>query len=237
MMQIKAYRLLLVDSRSIFRQGLRALLKKYPDLDVVAEVADGWSALEKARELRPDVILINMHVAGSDVLQTAAELRLKVPGANILILTHDGEDPNFLYQAIRAGARGCISEDSEVADLVKAVRLVAQGQAVLGPESLTSLINMLIQPDAPSEQSRVDRLTVREREVLELVAQGITNREIAERLYVSESTVRSHIHNILDKLQLSNRVQAAAFALTSRYGDRADGTLPPASLARAGYRS
>src|SRR5579884_3996092 len=193
MMQMKAYRLLLVDSRSIFRHGLRALLKKYPDLDVVAEVADGWSALEKARELHPDVILINMHFAGSDVLQTAAEIRHEVPGANILILTHDGEDPSFLYQAIRVGAKGCISEDSEIADLVKAIRLVAQGQAVLGPESLTCLINLLIQPDAPSEQSRViDRLTVREREVLDLVAQGITNREIAERLYVSESTVRSH---------------------------------------------
>lgn len=237
MMQTKTCRLLLVDSRAIIRQGLRALFRKFSDLEVVAEVADAWSALARARELCPDVILINIHVAGRDVLQMTADIRRDVPSSNVLILSSDGEDPNFLFQAIRAGARGCVSEDSDITDLVKAIRLVAQGQAVLGPESLTSLINLLTQPDTSTEQARVvDRLTVREREVLDLVAQGSTNREIAERLYVSENTVRSHIHNILDKLQVSNRVQAATFAMTTKQSERNDGAWSQPVLARNACR-
>ena len=223
LMQTKAYRLLLVDSRLMFRQGLRALLKRFQDLEIVGDAADGTSALELARELQPDVVLIDIHVADADVLQTTADLRRELPRANVIIMSADADDPNFVFQAIRAGARGCVSQDGEVDDLAKAIRLVAQGQAVLGPRSLTSLIDLITRVESPVEQARVaDRLTVREREVLELVAQGSTNREIAQRLFVSESTVRSHIHNILDKLQLTNRVQAATFALTKRQADRSE---------------
>lgn len=216
-MQTKAYRLLLIDSRAIYRRGLRALLKKVPDLDVVGEAADSPTALERAREVQPDVVLIDLHFPGCDVVQTIAQLRQDVPGVNIVVLSGKEEEPSLVLQAIRAGARGCVSQDSEVEELMKAIRLVTRGQAVLGPESLTGLISLITQSEMPIDQSREpDRLTSREREVLGLVALGRTNREIAQRLFVSESTVRSHIHNILDKLQLANRVQAAAFALAQR---------------------
>jgi len=222
-MQTKSYRLLLVDSRVMFRQGLRALLRRFQDLVVVGEAADGLAAIDLAREARPDVVLIDIHASGADILRAMVDLRREVPEANVVVLTVDDEDSGFVLQAIRAGARGCISQDSEIEDLVKAIRLVAQGQAVLAPQSLTSLIDFITQPDSAVEAPRdVDRLTAREREVLDIVAQGVTNREVAERLCVTESTVRSHMHSILDKLQLSNRVQAATFALLARQAERED---------------
>lgn len=221
MMQQKTYRLLLVDSRSMFRQGLRALLDRVDDLTVVGEATDCLETLEQARRLLPDLVLIHVHVAGGDIIQTTADLRRDLPSVRVIVLTADSNDPNLVYQAVRAGARGYVSQDSEVDDLVKAIRLVAQGQAVLAPQSLTSLVDLITQPQSPIERARVaHQLTLREREVLELVAKGITNREIARRLFVSESTVRSHIHNILDKLQLENRVQAATFVLANRESER-----------------
>jgi len=232
MMHTRTYRVFLVDSRSMFRQGLRALLRHFPDVVVAGEAADGLTMLELARERSPDVVLIGAQLSGADILQTTANIRREMPRANVIILTTDAEDSTFIFQAIRTGARGCISQDSDIEDLVKAIRLVGQGQAVLAPQSLTDLINLITQPESPTEHTRVlDRLTNREREVLNLISQGITNREIAERLCVTESTVRSHIHSILDKLQLTNRVQAATFALTARRTDRAEPrTLPvPAS--------
>jgi len=216
-MQIRTHRLLLVDSRVMFRQGLRALLERVDDLIVVGEASDCAEAIELARELQPEVILLDIHVPGCDIVQTTATIGREFPDTKIVILTGDSNDPNLVYQAIRAGARGYVSQDSQIDDLVEAIHLVAQGQAVLAPQSLTSLVDLITHPKMQPECDRIaDRLTTRENEVLELVSKGITNREIARRLFVSESTVRSHIHNILDKLQLSNRVQAAAFVLMSR---------------------
>jgi DNA-binding NarL/FixJ family response regulator len=206
----------------MFRQGLRALLERVDDLVVVGEASDCFGAIELARELLPEVILLDIHVPGCDIVRTTATIGREIPTTKIVILTGDSNDPNLVYQAIRAGARGYVSQDSQIDDLVEAIHLVAQGQAVLAPQSLTSLVDLITHPKMPAECDRIgDRLTTREHEVLELVSKGITNREIARRLFVSESTVRSHIHNILDKLQLSNRVQAAAFVLMSRDAERA----------------
>jgi|SRR5579884_2356724 len=222
MLQQGTCQLLLVDSRSMLRQGLRALFERVDDITVVGEAADCAEALEQARKLQPDVVLIGIHIPGCNVVQATEELRRELPHTKVIILTEESNSANLIFQAIRAGARGYVSQDSELDDLVKAIHLVFQGQAVLAPQSLTSLVDLITQPQSLIGHTRaVTQLTVREREVLELVAKGITNRQIASRLFVSESTVRTHIHNILDKLQLENRVQAATYAMASRDRDRA----------------
>ncbi len=211
------FRLLLVDSRSMFRQGLRALLERFSDLNIVGEATSGLEAFEQVRSLQPDVVLIGLYAPGYDYLQAASNIRREFPQTKVVVLTMDSSDPDLVYRAIRAGARGYLPQDSEIDDLVDTIRSVARGQTALAPQSLNNLVNFITEPEHSIEQSRVSvRLSPREKEVLDLVAGGMTDREIAERLCISESTVRSHIHNILDKLQLTNRVQAAAFVLTSR---------------------
>ncbi len=211
------FRLLLVDSRSMFRQGLHALLERFPDLKVVGEAATGHEACDQARAFQPDVVLIGLYAPGYDYLQAAATIHRELPQTKVVILTMDSSDPDLVYRAIRAGARGYLPQDSGIDELVDTIRSVARGQTALAPQSLNNLVNFITEPEHSIEQPRVSvRLSPREQEVLDLVAGGMIDREIAERLCISESTVRSHIHNILDKLQLTNRVQAAAFVLTSR---------------------
>ncbi len=211
------FRLLLVDSRSMFRQGLRALLERFQDLKIVGEAVSGHEAVEQVRQLHPDVVLIGLYPPGYDYLQAASNIRREFPQTKVVVLTMDSSDPDLVYRAIRAGARGYLPQDSGIDDLVDTIRSVARGQTALAPQSLNNLVNFITEPEHSIEQSRVSvRLSPREQEVLDLVAAGMTDREIAERLCISESTVRSHIHNILDKLQLTNRVQAAAFVLSSR---------------------
>ncbi|HZW33418.1 MAG TPA: response regulator transcription factor [Isosphaeraceae bacterium] len=225
------WRVMIVDAHTMVRQGLRALLSGYPDLVVVGEAVDGASALARARQLQPDVILLDIQLPDGEGTETVAALHQQVPASRIIILTAATDDPDLVYRAIRAGALGFISKDGDVEELVKAIRAVGEGQAVLVPQSLTSLVAFITRAPAPAEEAPclTERLSAREQEVLELVAQGCTNREIAERLVVSESTVRSHLHNILDKLQLSNRVQAATFALRQMQGER-DGRGKPRRL-------
>ncbi len=212
------YRLFLLDSRSMFRQGLRVLLERVPDLAVVGEATSGGEAIEQVRRLQPDLVLMGLYPPGHDYLQAASNIRRELPQTKIIVLTVDGSDPDLVYRAIRAGARGCLAQDSGIDELVHTIRQVARGQMALAPQSLDSLVTFITQPEHSIGHSRVSvRLSTREQEVLELVAQGLIDRDIADRLCISESTVRRHIHNILDKLQLTNRVQAAAFVLTSRH--------------------
>lgn len=214
----RPHRLFLLDSRSMFRQGLRVLLERLPDLMVVGEATDGGDAIKQMRVLDPDLVLMGLYPPGYDYLQAASHIRGELPRVKIIVLTVDNSDPDLIYRAIRAGARGYLAQDSGIDELVSTIRLVAQGQTALAPRSLDSLVNFIAQPEHSIEHPRMAaRLSIREQEVLGLVAQGLIDRDIADRLCIAESTVRSHIHNILDKLQLTNRVQAAAFVLTSRH--------------------
>lgn len=213
----RASRVLIVDDHAMFRQGLRALLEDCGEVIVVGEAASGLEALERARDLCPDVVLMDIQMPGLDGLDATQRIRQELAGVQVVIVTAHVGDPSKVYEAIKAGAIGYVSKMSDVEDLVKAVKLAAEGKASIATASLTSLVGYLASsPEAKAaaaEGCETEKLSQREREVLELVAQGLTNREISERLVISESTVRSHLHHLLGKLGLSNRVQAVAFAL------------------------
>ena len=217
-MTTDACRILIVDDHIMFRQGLRALLEGFPGLVVVGEAADGLEALEKARHLRPDVVLMDIQMPVCDGLQATLNIRREMPQSKVIVLTVHGDDPDLIYQAIRAGAIGYVPKLSDIDDLVRTIRLVRDGQASIVSPALTSLVTF-IGNAADSRRdalSLLETLSSREREVLDLVAEGNRNRQIAARLCISESTVRSHLRNILDKLHLANRVQAATLALAAK---------------------
>ncbi|HEY3110685.1 MAG TPA: response regulator transcription factor [Chloroflexota bacterium] len=213
-------RVLLGDNYAMFRQGLRALLDRLPDLVVVGEVGDSGQAVDRAVLLQPDVVVLAAWLPGQGVHEATAAMRERAPDARVIVLGTDG-DPRAMYEAIKSGAMGYVPRTSGIDDLVAAIRQVADGQAALPPAALTGLVGFIT--SAPIEPSRVspNGLSEREQDVLELVAQGRTNREIGEVLCVAESTVRSHLHNILSKLNVANRVQAAAFARGHRSRQRA----------------
>jgi len=206
------------DDHALVRAGIRTLLEKLPDVTIIGEAGDGLEAIERVRLLRPDVILMDHQMPRLDGVQATARIREFLPEARIIILDVHGDDPKLMYQAIRTGAMGYVPKTSTSDDLINAIRLVAQGHAALPAPSLTRLVDFIVSSsgEAPSNERVRDGLSDREQEVLNLVAEGKSNREIADSLYISESTVRSHLHNILSKLNLANRVQAAAFALGHR---------------------
>jgi NarL family two-component system response regulator LiaR len=209
-------RLLLADDHAMFRQGLRALLDKLPDISVIGEATDGFEAVERARLLRPDVVLMDAQMPRRSGVDAMIELRAGMPDARVIILGGDADDPRAMYEAIRNGAMGYVPKANGVDDLIGAIRQVAQGHAALPAASLTRLVGFIVSGPAEPAPADHDGLSEREQDVLALVAQGRSNREIAEALCIAESTVRSHLHNILSKLNLANRVQAAAFALGHR---------------------
>jgi two-component system, NarL family, nitrate/nitrite response regulator NarL len=219
------YRVLLVDKQKIFRQGIRVLLERSDEFEVIGDT-DGTKAVALAVNLRPAIVLVDLHLPQfEDGLRILAELMESVPDVRVIVLTVAGDDGDAVYHALRNGAVGCVLKSTgDIAEVEAAIRQVAHGQLFLSTTALQSLVDTIAdRTDGPANQNhtaRVDELSPREEDVLELVALGHTNREIADRLVISESTVRSHLHNILDKLQLTNRVQAAAFALRPRQNGR-----------------
>jgi DNA-binding NarL/FixJ family response regulator len=204
------FRILIVDDHGIVRQGLHQVLGEIRGFDIVGEAADGFEAVDRARELQPDIVLMDIRMPRCDGLAATARIRSEVPNAKVVVLTAHSSEPTLVYRAIQAGASGFLSKNGGIDELVDAVRRVAHGQSVLGAPSLTSLVSFIA---AQTEGPRTHALTNREKEVLELVATGQANREIAATLRLSEATVRSHFHNLRVKLGLSNRVQAATFVL------------------------
>ncbi len=206
-----AIRILISDDHTIVREGLRALFATEPGIEVVGEAADGVEAVDKARALQPDVILLDMVMPRKDGLGAIADIMRDNPKARILVLTSFAEDEK-VFPAIKAGALGYLLKDASPQELLQAIRNVQRGEASLHPTIARKLIRELSAPP-PDLKPTVDPLTEREVEVLRLVAQGLSNDDIAGRLVVSERTVRTHVSNILDKLHLANRTQAALYAL------------------------
>ncbi len=203
-------RLLIADDHPIVRKGLRALMEDQPDIQLVGEAADGQEAVDRARECQPDVILLDLMMPGQDGLYAIGEIKRERPDARILVLTSYFEDDQ-VFPAIKAGALGYLLKDSPPQELLQAIRDIARGQSALHPAIALKVIRELNHPaDLPPT---VDPLTARELDVLTLLGQGMSNAEIATRLTISERTVGTHISNILSKLHLASRTQAALYAL------------------------
>ncbi len=203
-------RILVVDDHAIVREGLRALISGKPDMELVGEAGDGQEAVLLAHSLQPDVILMDLVMPGKDGIQATQEIRRENSEARILVLTSFDEDDQ-VFSAVKAGALGYILKDSSPQELLEAIRCVHRGESSLHPSVARKLI--LGYGQNQKAEARVDLLTEREVEVLKLVARGLSNQVIAEKLYVGEGTVRFHVGNVLGKLGLENRTQAALYAL------------------------
>jgi len=205
-------RILVVDDHAVVREGLSALIKTEPDMELVGEAGDGSEAVEKALALQPDVILLDLVMPHKDGIYAIKEIkRLKLP-ARILVLTSFAED-ELLFPAIKSGALGYMLKDSSGRDLLQAVRDVYNGQSSLHPVIARKLVSEYQQEARPVPPNEDESLTEREFEIMVLVARGLPNQEIANRLVLSERTVRTHMTNILAKLHLSNRTQVALYAM------------------------
>ncbi|MBL7162723.1 MAG: response regulator transcription factor [Anaerolineales bacterium] len=201
---------LIVDDHPIVRQGLRQLLEVQDDLQIVGEAEDGESAIEKISELLPDVVLMDLVMPGMTGVEATREIRQISPHTQVVVLTSLHEDA-LVFPAIKAGALSYLLKSSLPEEVIEAVRAASRHEARLHPRIAKRLMEE-ISGDAPSLES----LTPREPEVLKLIAQGQDNREIAESLVISEKTVKTHVSNILSKLQLADRTQAAIFAIRQR---------------------
>ncbi|MEZ4663177.1 MAG: response regulator transcription factor [Caldilineaceae bacterium] len=203
-------RILIVDDHAIVRRGLQTLIASEPEMSVVGEAADGIEAVLKARALRPDVILLDLVMPRQDGLTAITQIKQENPRARILVITSFAEDDK-IFPALKAGAAGYLLKDTSPAQLLQAVRDIHAGKSMLDPAVALKVIQELNHPaDLPPT---ADPLTERELDVLKLVARGLTNHEIADHLVIGERTVGNHIGNILGKLHLANRTQAALFAL------------------------
>ena len=210
-------RVLLADDQALVRSGFRKLLEGEAGIEVVAEAADGLEAIEKARLHRPDVVLMDIRMPRLDGLQATARIfATTIPPPRILVLTTYDLD-EYIFEALKAGASGFLLKDSPAEELVAAIHVVAAGEALLAPSVTRRLIEAFVSVPrvSPEAKRQLDGLTARENEVLHLVARGLSNAEIATELHLGEATVKSHIGNLLMKLELRDRVQAVVLAYES----------------------
>lgn len=210
-MKAKAIRLLIVDDHAIVRRGMKALLTQIDDISVIGEAADGVGAIAQAAALAPDVILMDLMMPQLDGIEAIRQISAKHPTIAILALTSFAGDDK-VFPAIKAGALGYMLKNVELEELVAAIRQVAQGEPSLHPNIARKVLRELRQPQAERTPAP-EPLTARELEVLQLIAKGMSNQEIADQLIVAEPTVRTHVSRILDKLHLANRVQATLYAM------------------------
>jgi DNA-binding NarL/FixJ family response regulator len=205
---------LLADDQPLVRAGLRTILDEEPDIDVVAEASDGAQAIALSAGSRPDVVLMDIRMPNVDGLEATRRITVTPDAPRILILTTFDLD-EYVYEALRAGASGFLLKDADADDIVRAVRLVAGGDALLAPSVTRRLIARFAGRGPGVPVANLASLTEREREVLLLIARGLSNSEIAQRLFLSETTVKTHVAHLLDKLELRDRVQAVVLAYES----------------------
>ena len=204
-------RVLVVDDQPLVRSGFRMVLEERADLELAGEAADGVQALELARELDPDVILMDVRMPNLDGVEATRRLVEDGARARILVLTTFDLD-EYVYAAIKAGASGFLLKDVEPAELVDAIRVVAAGNSLFGPEATERLVSRFSQSPAEGDLRSLDALTEREREILRLLATGLSNAELAQQLFLSETTVKTHVSSVLRKLGVRDRVQAVIAA-------------------------
>ena len=206
-------RVLIADDDDLMRAGLAELLTVDPGIEVAGQAATGREAVEQARRLTPDVVLMDVRMPDLDGIAATRELARAAPEVRVLILTTFEQD-DYVFGALRAGASGFLLKRTRPEELLAAVHTIAAGDSLLSPSVTRRVIDRMAQQPTPelADQARLDALTPREREVLERIARGLSNREIAAALAVEESTVRTHVKRILMKLDLRDRVQAVIFA-------------------------
>lgn len=205
-------RVVLVDDQSLFRHAIATLIDAQPDMSVVGQATDGKKGLAVVLSTKPDVVLLDLEMPGMDGIEAAREIIAELPETKVVMLTVNDDDDSFLA-AIHAGAHGYLLKDLHPRDLFLQVRSAVSGQSPIAPQLLPRLLDRVRQdPGARTSASRPSHdLSERELEILQRAAEGLTNREIGQRLFITEGTVKNHMHNALRKLGLENRVQAAAF--------------------------
>jgi DNA-binding NarL/FixJ family response regulator len=212
-------RVAVVDDQELFRRGLTMLLGVEDDIEVVGEAGDGVAATELAASAVPDVILMDVRMPKRSGIEACVAIKEVAPTARIIMLTVSDEEAD-LYDAVKNGASGYLLKDSSIDEVAQAIRVVADGQSLISPSMAIKLLDEFKQMSrSDRQQVPSPRLTDRELEVLKLVAQGLNNREIAKRLFISENTVKNHVRNILEKLQLHSRMEAVMYAVREKLLD------------------
>jgi len=215
-------RVLIVDDHALFRRGLELVLVAEDDIDIVGEATDGAEAVERAEELAPDVVLMDVRMPAMSGIEAARRIRASHPGVRIVMLTVS-EDEDDLFAAVRAGATGYLLKEVSIEEVAAAVRAVHRGHSLVSPSMASKLLvefNVLSRR-VEDQHGGAPRLTDRELEVLRLVARGMSNKEIAAELVIAENTVKNHVRNILEKLQLRSRMEAAMYAIREKLIDSA----------------
>ena len=218
---METIRVLLVDDHPVFRHGLRALLASLGIVDVVGEGASGEDAVELAQQLRPDVVVMDLHMPGLGGVNATRRITAAMPGIGVLVLTMFDDDDS-VFAAMRAGARGYLVKGADTPDVIRAITAVAEGEAIFGPSVATRVLAFLNRPLSAYDEQRFPELTSRERETLDLLAAGCSNTEIARRLYLSPKTVRNNVSSIFTKLQVADRAHAIVRARAAGLGRDTD---------------
>jgi two-component system, NarL family, response regulator DevR len=211
-------RILLVDDHEVVRLGLKSLLDRHPDFDVVAEASTAREAMERVKMLVPDVVVMDIRLPGGSGIEACQEITDKFPDIKVIMLTSYAED-EMLFSAIRAGAAGYVLKQIGGDDLVRAIEAVGRGEALLDPAVTQRIFQEVRKAAREEEASAFSTLTQQEKHVLLLVSEGKTNREIAKALFLGEGTVRNYVSSILSKLGVSNRAEAAAYAVEHNLKD------------------
>ena len=214
-------RVLLVDDHALFRRGLRATLELEPDMAVVGESGDGADAVRRAAETLPDVVLMDVRMPGRGGIEACSAIKDAAPSAKIIMLTMSDDEAD-LYSAVKAGASGYLLKDLPVDEVASSIRAVQAGQSLISPMLASKLLTefaAMVKRGDPVQAVSSPRLTAREMEVLRLVARGLNNRDIARELFISENTVKNHVRNILEKLQLHSRMEAVVYAVREKLLD------------------
>jgi DNA-binding NarL/FixJ family response regulator len=211
---VPAARVLVVDDHAVFRRGLTAVLDAEPGVTVVGEAADGLEAVDRVDLLRPDVVLLDVRMPRLDGIEACARIKERHPQTRVVMLSVS-EDETDLYAAIRAGASGYLLKEISVEEVARAVRAVVAGQSLISPR----MAALARRAEESPRLANLPRLTDRELEVLSLVAEGLNNGDIAKRLFISQNTVKNHVRNILEKLQLHSRMEAVVYAVREKILD------------------